>query len=737
MSIRVYEYGLLPPHQNSELVLDQMRLAHRYRNMLTEIDRERRLKVREIMSSHQDMVPLQAQIDEITTARNAAREAIAKKRATTRSRSDSKGEREAIQALNAQIRDVVAQIKAIRKDVAADPTVQLGLKLAEQHARQRVRDERAKCGVYWGTYLLQEADADRSRQEPAMPKFSPFRGDGRVSVQLQGGLELDALWGSDTQLRISPVDPDAYNLAKPRGGRRRASRTELSLRVQSARSRPVWARFPMIMHRPLPEGAVVKVATVIRRRRDCVSWYWRLQLTVDTTACKPARAPAQTSGALALNLGFCMRPGGAIRSGYLLGTDGESLEVLAVKSDLYREDRELGQEERDRALNWITNGLKKADDIQSIRDNNLNLFKAQFAPWRATQVEPGEPGPTPPATQEQPGEPGPSIPDDHPGGDPGHIAKGSEQRGVAGTDRLAEHVERIGMSPTEIVELEWKLKSIGAAPLEQLGRAGTLTVTGVPNGSITQEQPAIANGSEQPGAAPGRSAAVLTGRAWFVSSTEFVSQWLSAARFRALSFRWELERFEGDEDGFAMLCAWRERDEHLERYQSGIRGSALRDRQETYRIIASKMVKRYQTLLIDSTDLSKYQDAGNTEDEPRDNDIVRKQQRIAAGSLLRSALMNAFGPERTVKMPPEKRTTTCHSCRVVNQWDRTAGDRVHRCSACGEQWDIDANFCQNLINDWASSPAEDTKEEEPKKPSRSQRLRSAAAAKVALAAETD
>lgn len=769
MSVRVYEYGLLPPTLNSELVEQQLRDAHRYRNMLTEIERERRTKVRSIMASHQDMAPLQERISQLTEARDQARDAVKKKRAESRSRSESKAERDAIKDITAQIREVVLQVKDIRSAVAADPTVQFGLKETDAAARQRVRDERAKCGVYWGTYLLQEADADRARQETSMPKFEPYRGNGRVSVQLQGGLELPDLWGRDTQIQIAKVNPDAYNPIVRRGERRRAGRTVVRLRVGSLKAKPVWAEWPMIMHRPLPEGSVIKVATVLRRKRDCVSWYWRLQLTVDTSACLDARRPSPERGAVALNLGFCVRPGGVIRSGFLLGSDGWSQEVLAVKSDIYR-GKPMTDAERARAEQWIANGIRKSEDIRSIRDNNLNLMKAVFAPWRAKLLDqPGDPGAL--GVPEQPVEaghshgrqdelgrtPGPGdLDQDQPEGSglrralleqPGDRRQ-DVMKTTAGSGHTGSETSPAGTGPDReqpavagLVHDQEQPGDPGHALHNQdwLGNTETL---------ITQEQPAIAGRGnattqEQPaGAGPqvlpqeqpadaGPAVPIVPG-AWFEEATKSVSMWLSAARFRALSLRWQNERFPGDEEGFELLLAWRDRDEHLERYEAGIRGSALRDRLETYRIIAAQVAKRYRTLIVDGTDLSRYQSGGEVEDEKKDHDALRRNQRLAAGSLLRGALMNAFGPERIRKMPPAKRTTTCHSCSAVNVWDRTvAATRIHTCSHCGVQWDIDANFCRNLLVDWTTEQLEPTAVvEEPKKPSRSERLRAAASTKV-------
>lgn len=47
MTIRNFVYGLLPLDVGADLVADQMRLAHRYRNLLVEIERERRTRVRD------------------------------------------------------------------------------------------------------------------------------------------------------------------------------------------------------------------------------------------------------------------------------------------------------------------------------------------------------------------------------------------------------------------------------------------------------------------------------------------------------------------------------------------------------------------------------------------------------------------------------------------------------------------------------------------------------------------
>ena len=68
MATIVYQYGLLPPTRNAELVNDQMRLAHRYRNVLVEIERDRRTQVSAILV-HFEHGSQQLSVEATTVAR--------------------------------------------------------------------------------------------------------------------------------------------------------------------------------------------------------------------------------------------------------------------------------------------------------------------------------------------------------------------------------------------------------------------------------------------------------------------------------------------------------------------------------------------------------------------------------------------------------------------------------------------------------------------------------------------
>lgn len=595
--IRIYEYGLLPPTTNAELVEDQMRAGHRYYNALIEIERERRRRVSEVMSGHEDTEPLVTEIKTLTDERERLRLSIKATRSASRARTESADIRARVRDLAAKIRSLRERLKDAKRRIVEDATIKARLDEIEQWSRARVKEERARCGVYWGTYLLAEQAADQARKSKTPPKFRRWTGEGRISVQLQGGLDLDEL-ATDTQLQIHAA-PDH------RTGRRAGTRRTLRLRIGSEGRAPIWAEWPMIMHRPLPDGARIKTVTVSRRRRDCRRWEWRARVLVDIP--ESASRPVPIGGAVALNLGWAQMDDG-VRAGMLLGSDGHAREIRVEASVIDR--------------------LEKAESIRSIRDRDLDAM-------RISLVE--------------------------------------EMRALALPDWLME-------------------RAVLTRPRAERAASGPTTDDG-------------------------RTA----------SPTWHITHWRSPDRFRALAFAWRSQRFDGDTTAYEILESWRHRDEHLQRYEAGLVRGALNHRRDSYRVIAAEMARRYRTLVIDDTDLRDMQRSPAPESERTEIATAKRNQRHAAGSEMRAALVNAFGPRRTIELPAKDVTRTCHACGSIEQWDRAASGRLHTCSACGATWDQDANACRNLLREWSRNAdeweaARERKEAE-RKESRSERLR--------------
>lgn len=218
--VKVYRYGLLPPTEGDERIADQLSRAHRYKNDLVRIERERR---------------------------------------------------EAMAALFG------CPIEAVFRAAKDAPQHADALAAITQEARAKAKALRGSCGVYWGTYLLIEQSMDAARRAIEPPRFQRWTGDGAVAVQIQHGIATaEVMQGDDTRLQID----QRLQLVPGRGGK---PRPRVRLRIGSEGRDPIWGEWPLILHRPLPSEGRVKGAKVVRRR-VCGRDEWSLHVTVELPA---------------------------------------------------------------------------------------------------------------------------------------------------------------------------------------------------------------------------------------------------------------------------------------------------------------------------------------------------------------------------------------------------------------------------------------------------------------------
>ena len=391
MSNLVYRYGLLAPTVNADLVDAQMRAAHTYRNRLTEIERERRGRLRAIDTGHAELCALHVEVTRTREALDAAVSVVIaeRKRATSADlaerrktdpnakprakRPDTPEQRERIRAAREAARVARNAWMGRRAEVLSDTVATADRDQANALAHDDRIVARAQCGVYWGTYQLVE-DADNAARkaplwdgdQPSDPRFLGWRGEGAVSVQIVGGLSLDALRDAgSTQVRVDE-SPD-MDLGHRMGTSRRRQlrrRCVLWLRVGSDAARnPVWAQWPMVLHRPLPDGAQIQRVTVhVRRIGPRDEWYATFTLRVAPPV------PSPLPGAVAVDVGWRLRPDGQIRVAAVCSDSGEVYEII------------LPQE--------IVSGLARADSLRATRDKNLNAARdALVAQWLANCID--------------------------------------------------------------------------------------------------------------------------------------------------------------------------------------------------------------------------------------------------------------------------------------------------------------------------------------------------------------
>jgi hypothetical protein len=353
---RIYSYGALPPDRE-DLVLTEMRLANRYRNDLVELERSRRARSLEAMRARFPEVPaLEAEAEALREQIASAEDEIKRRNAAARRRRATAEERAGLRGLRERRKAVYADLKARKATAWADPGLQEDLAGVEEWATAEKKALRARYAhppggegpaLYCGTYLTVEAALQRARRG-APPVFRGFRGEGKVSVQLQRGLSVPDLFGcTNNHLRLEAQDANKRHYL-------------LWLRVGSTGRDPVWAKAPVILHRDLPAAARVKWAYLLRRRRGS-HFRWEAQLVLARDEWETAAA---AGGACGVDLGWRLVPAG-LRVAYWAGDDGRSGELIIPRDDLGR---------------W-----SRVESLSSTRDTNFNVIRDALAAWlRAT-----------------------------------------------------------------------------------------------------------------------------------------------------------------------------------------------------------------------------------------------------------------------------------------------------------------------------------------------------------------
>lgn len=360
LSGRIYSYGCRAPHICAAEAREQMRLSHKYRNRLCEIELERRRAAHEaVRSATPELVAAEAEAAELTAQIEARRGAVKAANAAARSRTASAQERDAIKQLQESRRVVYERIKSLKSAAyAPDGAARVAVDAVDEIAASSVRAARAECGVYWGTYLTIE-QAARSMRQGAPPRFLRWDGGGRIAVQLQGGLSVDAaLGGEDSRLRLVRVSEFTA---------RGKARYDAYLRIGSNPDRsPQWCVARATLHRIPPAGARIKWAWLLCRPVG-PRMEWSLQIVLAGDAETFRRGPRASSGMVAIDLGWRALPD-RLRVAVWRGSDGQSGELSIPRDELSR---------------WT-----KLPELRSIRDRHFDEIRPALAAWIAEHDHP-------------------------------------------------------------------------------------------------------------------------------------------------------------------------------------------------------------------------------------------------------------------------------------------------------------------------------------------------------------
>lgn len=372
---KVYKYGVLAPNVNADLVFNQMRNAHKYHNKLIDIERGRRFFTRLVTREFdQNVKLLEAKVKEADELELKIAKEIKSQHSQMRSRFSTKTDKDDLKVARTNKKELKKQLFEARKLAKQDPYIISALSMINDSANESVKFERERCSVFWGTYLLVEDAVSASRKMPLYdgekdndPKFVRWDNTGTIGVQIQRsknddgtislGLNCNAIYGNSTFIKINPVDEKAFH-SLSRSERRKNQKTTLHIRVGSDKSmKPIWASFPMIMHRPLPDGGVIKTVS-IHKKRYGTREEWTVCFTIDMSNVR--ENSINTSGAVALDIGW------------------REMKDINGKTTYFRLGKTRDDKNNLAEVNLpisIIDGIKKARELKSLRDDKFNLIK--------------------------------------------------------------------------------------------------------------------------------------------------------------------------------------------------------------------------------------------------------------------------------------------------------------------------------------------------------------------------
>jgi transposase len=172
--------------------------------------------------------------------------------------------------------------------------------------------------------------------------------------------------------------------------------------------------------------------------------------------------------------------------------------------------------------------------------------------------------------------------------------------------------------------------------------------------------------------------------------TQTLAGWRAKGRLASIVRSWE--RCTGDDEIYAALITWRQKDKHLWEWEEHQRQSNRAWRTDCYRTVALDLARRFGAVV--AADVS-WADLMARPTAEKDNSLqARYYHRIAACGSLELLLRETFGEHWQV-LKAQNLTRTCHHCGHLC----TVGAELeHTCENCQAVWDQDANHCRNLLD---------------------------------------
>lgn len=628
--MKVYRYGLQAPVNRAE-VLAQIALANEYQNELVALHRRARdwMRWTEAALGVPSLEAEQQALEDVL-------ERVRRERSRTRARKVSPELERELAVARKALSEARKTFNAKRIEVRSEREKVFAQISEEVNKQSKIL--RSKCGVHWGTYQIAEDSIKQSakmplyaRGLPSDPEFRSLAKGGLISVQLPHGRSVKDL-ESDLSVQVRDVSAHKNPMSR-RAAKRRF--VELKIRIGSNNRAPVWAIFPGIMHRPLPEGCKIKRVTV-KYKRIGPREEWYALFTVD-------QAPRKSNGKggrVAVDLGWRKRDDG-LRAAAWRAEDGSHGEILIPDVILAKfNEAEAFQSGRDKAVDLLRDRLT-ARLVDG--DPDLHLLRAI------------------------------------------HAVTKPEELLEAAAD--ADHGDFSGIrNPIS----RWKSPRRFHRLLRELQRAPERDVIELVRAATFEERRALARKHFIEAQAPHCHRRDMT--EMLHEHEEALVRWhATEGNARGLLTAWAaFDKIAWELANEVRTTALRRR---LDFYRVTARDlanhfSVVVLEQETLQEVAAKLRG------AKPMDIAKLANRKDRDPDKDLHDAAHSQRHSAATGELRDALLNAFGNAADY-VPAQYTTSTCAACGALETWDRA--ELEHVCSKCGSHWDQDDNACKNLL----------------------------------------
>lgn len=142
-------------------------------------------------------------------------------------------------------------------------------------------------------------------------------------------------------------------------------------------------------------------------------------------------------------------------------------------------------------------------------------------------------------------------------------------------------------------------------------------------------------------------------------------------------------------DVYELVTAWLKRDSHLCRYENGLRRRFFSIRDYCQKNLVADLRKRYGGIVVPDINFAL---VGRS--KVNWNHVWQHQRSLAGGSFLKRQLISKFGDQCHL-VKPDGLSALCSECGGKNEW--SGEELMVTCSQCGASYDLDVNYCRNLL----------------------------------------